>query len=160
VSLKELICLPDAVETHSDVEVGVALGKAGLSELVSELAEYGRDGQSWDQLLSGGQKQKVVLARIVLVRPTLLFLDEPTSALDAEATAAFHQIIRDNCPDVTVISVMHDATPPKTATGGEFFHSVLSIADRTVTKAPLVNLKGRPAGPARVRPRPEKQAWA
>lgn len=150
VSLKELICLPDAVEAHTDADATAALSSAGLADFASELGEYGRDGQSWDQLLSGGQKQRVVLARILLLRPTLLFLDEPTSALDVEATAAFHQAIKDDCPDVTVISVMHDATPPKSATGGEFYHSVLAIADGTMTKMPLVQVTDRPVGPARV----------
>ena len=46
----------------------------------------------WDQILSGGQKQKLVTARILLHKPGLLFLDEATAALDPEATIAFHQI--------------------------------------------------------------------
>jgi len=49
---------------------------------------------------------------------------------------------------------MHDATPPKSAGGEEFFDSVVVIADGTVTKTPLSNLTSRPVGPARVRPRP------
>jgi ABC-type uncharacterized transport system fused permease/ATPase subunit len=158
ISLKELICLPDPAEAHSNVEAAAALSKAGLADFADELAEEGRDGQSWDQLLSGGQKQKVVLARILLLKPDLLFLDEPTSALDPEATAAFHQAIKDECPDATVISVMHDATPPKTATGGEFYGSVLAIADGTATKSLLADLKGGPVGPGRVRQRPQRTA--
>ncbi|WP_234717017.1 hypothetical protein [Ensifer adhaerens] len=86
-----------------------------------------------------------------------MLLDEPTSALDIDATVAFHEAIRDNCPGASVISVMHDATPPKSSNGEEFFDSVLSITEGTVTKTSLSNLKSRPVGPARVEPRPEKR---
>jgi putative ATP-binding cassette transporter len=156
ISLKELICLPDPVDAHSDVRVKAVLDRAGLADLAGELAADGRDGQSWDQLLSGGQKQRVVLARILLLRPGLLFLDEPTSALDREATIAYHQAIQDADPDVTLISVMHDARPPKSHTGDEFFESVLTIADGIVAKSPLPDLTGNPVGPARVRLGPER----
>lgn len=156
ISLKELICLPDPVEAHSDSEAAAALTKAGLADFIGDLAEEGRDNQSWDQLLSGGQKQKLVLARILLLRPGLLFLDEPTSALDREATAAFHQALKDDCPGATVISVMHDATPPKSASGEEFFDNVLVIAGGSLTKTRLSRPTGGPVGPARVRRRGEK----
>ena len=46
ISLKELICMPDLVEAHSDVEVAVALTKAGLAEFAGDLALEGRNGQA------------------------------------------------------------------------------------------------------------------
>ncbi|HXV28906.1 MAG TPA: ATP-binding cassette domain-containing protein, partial [Sinorhizobium sp.] len=157
LSLKELICLPGPPEAHADRAAAAALSKAGLAEFVGDLAAEGRGARSWDQLLSGGQKQKLVLARILLHRPGLIFLDEPTSALDREATVAFHQAIRDTCPGATVISVMHDAIPPKSAKGEEFYDSALTIADGTVTKAPLSRPAIGPIGPARVKPRVQKR---
>lgn len=152
ISLKELICMPDLVEVHSDVEVAVALTKAGLAEFAGDIAQEGRNGHSWDQLLSGGQKQKIVLARILLLQPGMLYLDESTSALDPDATVAFHQAIKDACPSATVISIMHDATPPISSTGKRFYDSVVTIANRTTRKEPLADTKGAPVGPARVRP--------
>lgn len=134
LTLKELVCLPGAPDGHRDAGVAAALHKAGLGEFIEQLGEAEREGKSWDQLLSGGQKQKLVVARILLHRPGLLFLDEATGALDPEAKVAFHQAIRDNCPDATVISVMHEATPPTTAAGGRFYHSVLQFADGVATK--------------------------
>ncbi|MBL8583774.1 MAG: ABC transporter ATP-binding protein/permease [Rhizobiaceae bacterium] len=140
VSLKQLVCLPDAAEEHADLSVAAALHKAGLGDFIACLGEEARDGKSWDQVLSGGQKQKLVIARIVLQKPGLLFLDEASGALDPEAKVALHQAIEDNCPGITVISVMHEATPPKSASGAEFYHSVLTIADGMATKKQLLSL--------------------
>ncbi|TVZ74269.1 ABC-type uncharacterized transport system fused permease/ATPase subunit [Rhizobium mongolense USDA 1844] len=127
VSLKDLVCLPDSVDEHLDTSVAAALHKAGLGEFIEELSRDGRDGQSWDQLLSGGQKQKLVLARILLLRPGLLFLDEATSALDTQAVHAFLHAIKDHCREATVIAVMHDVSPIQSASGVDFFDSVLTI---------------------------------
>ncbi len=137
LSLKELVCLPQPPDSHSDAKAAAALHKAGLGEFIEHLPAEHQQGKGWDQVLSGGQKQKLVVARILLQQPGLLFLDEATGALDPEGKVAFHQAIKDNCPDVTVISVMHEATPPRSATGQEFYHSVLSIADGVASKKAL-----------------------
>ncbi|HEV2503827.1 MAG TPA: ABC transporter ATP-binding protein/permease [Mesorhizobium sp.] len=138
VSLKELVCLPDSPDDHSDTKAAAALHRAGLGEFIEYLSEATRDNHGWDQVLSGGQKQKLIVARILLQQPGLLFLDEATAALDPQGKVAFHQAIKDNCPDVIVISVMHEAIPPRSANGEEFYNSVLSIADGVATKKPLV----------------------
>lgn len=134
VSLRELVCLPDPVSAHSETSVRAALDQAGLGALSDALSEDGRDGQSWDQLLSGGQKQKLVLARILLLRPGLVFLDEATSALDTPAAHAFHQAIKDECQNAIVIAVMHDVSPIRSARGIDFFDSVLSIENNVAAK--------------------------
>lgn len=137
VSLKELVCLPDSAGDHGDTQAAAALHKAGLGDFIEYLHEASREGKGWEQELSGGQKQKLVAARILLQRPGLLFLDEATSALDPEGKTAFHQAISDNCPNVTVVSVMHEAVPPRAANGEEFYGSVLTFADGMATKKPL-----------------------
>jgi ABC-type uncharacterized transport system fused permease/ATPase subunit len=140
VTLKQLVCLPSRADEYTDARVAAMLHKAGLGDFIEYLGDEARDGMIWDQLLSGGQKQKLVLARILLQRPGLLFLDEATGALDPEATVALHEAIKEHCPGITVISIMHDAVPPKSASGGEFYDSVLSIADGVATKRPLAVL--------------------
>lgn len=139
LTLKELVCLPLPAELHSDERVADVLVRAGLGDFAGHLDDMSRDGNVWDQLLSGGQKQKLVAARILLHQPGLLFLDEATGALDPEAKIAFHQAIRDNCPDVAVISVMHEAVPPRSVDGTPFYHSVLTIGDGRATKSALVS---------------------
>lgn len=159
VTLKELVCLPADAAQHSDASAAAALHKAGLGDFIEFMGDETRTGKTWDQLLSGGQKQKLVVARILLHQPGLLFLDEATGALDPEGKVAFHQAIKDNCPGVTVISVMHEAVPPRSASGEEFYHSVLNIADGATSKKPLA-----PALPAELttilaNPVPVNDGW-
>jgi ABC-type uncharacterized transport system fused permease/ATPase subunit len=137
VGLKDLVCLPDEAGSHTDAAVSTALEKAGLEEISGELPDEGREGQQWDKLLSGGEKQKLVLAKILLLKPGLLFLDEATSALDGQAVQAFYQSIKDNCLKTTVIAIMHDTSSIQSVDGVDFFDSVLVIEEGTAEKMPI-----------------------
>ncbi|MAM11458.1 MAG: ABC transporter ATP-binding protein [Rhizobiaceae bacterium] len=70
--------------------------------------------------LSGGQKARVALARVLVSRPRLLLLDEPFSKLDTELRAQMRSLVfakvRD--ADVPVILVTHDEADAKAAGGG------------------------------------------
>ena len=127
VSLKQLICLPDDESAFGDATAAAALHRAGVGDFIENLDQEDRDGVPWDQLLSGGQKQKLVLARILLHKPDILFLDEATAALDPGSKIAFHQAIKDHCKGITVISVMHEQETPKSACGSEFYSQILEI---------------------------------
>ena len=142
VSLKQLVCLPKGESEFKDVSVAAALHRADMGDFIEDISRDARDGTSWDQLLSGGQKQKLVLARILLHKPGILFLDEATGALDPQAKIAFHQAIQDYCPSITVISVMHEQEPPKSKNGYNFYSHVLEIQNG---QADLVSLRPMPA---------------
>ncbi|CRH22069.1 Cytolysin B transport protein [Carnobacterium maltaromaticum] len=68
---------------HTDKEITEIIKAVGLSELVSsfplaletQISELGQN-------MSGGQRQKVSIARTIITKPKIIFLDEPTSALD------------------------------------------------------------------------------
>ncbi len=72
--------------------------------------------------LSGGQFQRVLLARALLARPDILMLDEPTSGLDQPGVASFYRLIEDVRRETgcAVLSVSHD------------LHVVMSASDRVI----------------------------
>ncbi len=88
--------------------VTAVLDKARLTDLVSELPEgvHTRLGKNSDSL-SGGQIQRLGLARALYTNPKLIVLDEATSALDAEAEASISESIRNIGSDTTVIVIAH-----------------------------------------------------
>lgn len=59
--------------------------------------------------LSGGEQQRVVLAKILLIEPKILLLDEPTKGMDAHFKEEFADILADlKANDVTILMVSHD----------------------------------------------------
>jgi ATP-binding cassette subfamily B protein len=60
------------------------------------------------ETLSGGQRKRFALTRILLRQPALILLDEPTVGIDPVDTRALVDVIRNACAGRTVISVDHD----------------------------------------------------
>lgn len=65
--------------------------------------------QSWAPLLSGGEKQKLALARALIYQPEILFLDEPCANLDGRATREIEKILMDTQQAGTrIVMATHD----------------------------------------------------
>jgi zinc transport system ATP-binding protein len=59
--------------------------------------------------LSGGQRQKVLLARAMMASQKVLFLDEPSNNLDYKSKAEFYGILRElNAGGLTIVMITHD----------------------------------------------------
>jgi len=70
--------------------------------------------------LSGGQLQKVLIARALMTDPDILLLDEPTASLDKQATIEIYDILKDLNSKKTIIIISHDME--------ELFSYVQSVA--------------------------------
>jgi vitamin B12/bleomycin/antimicrobial peptide transport system ATP-binding/permease protein len=79
--LREALAYPEPPERYRDEAMQAALVHAMLPELAAQLDH----AQAWGQILSGGEQQRLALARVILKQPAWVFADEATSALD-EAT--------------------------------------------------------------------------
>lgn len=58
--------------------------------------------------LSGGQMQKMLIARALLQKPEILLLDEPTASMDAVSRTRIYDILRDLNKEMTIVAVTHD----------------------------------------------------
>ncbi|MCW3475724.1 ABC transporter ATP-binding protein/permease [Limobrevibacterium gyesilva] len=102
-TLRHAVAYPAPVDAYSDDEIRAALADAQLSHLEPRLD----DEDNWPQRLSGGEQQRLALARALLAKPDWLFLDEATASLDPEAEAALYATLRRRLPGTTLISIAH-----------------------------------------------------
>ena len=98
----------DAVTTHTTLSKREAKIRAG--ELLSMVGLSERAGRSYPHELSGGMKQRIIIAMSLLLNPDLIVADEPTTALDVNVQRAVLEMIADikAQTDATVIFVSHD----------------------------------------------------
>ena len=64
----------------------------------------------WSRILSLGEQQRLAFARVLLAAPDYIFLDEATSALDEPREIEMYELLREQLPKVTVVSVGHRST--------------------------------------------------
>ena len=102
-SLKRAATYPEGPDSKTDAEVAEALETVGLAHLVEKIAEEG----PWDQTLSGGEKQRLAIARILLHSPDIVVLDEATAALDPNSQDELMALLVDRSPNTTIVSVGH-----------------------------------------------------
>ncbi|NEX45884.1 metal ABC transporter ATP-binding protein [Pseudotabrizicola algicola] len=121
MTVRRFLSLPVRV---SDAAASQALARVGVPAVA----------QMQMSSLSGGQLQRVLLARALLSDPQLLVLDEPTQGLDQPGEAGFYQLIEDVRAQsgVAVLMVSHD------------LHVVMAASDRVVCLNGHVCCEGTP----------------
>ena len=121
MTVRRFLSLPHRV---TDADAAQALVRVGLDDI------GGRQMVG----LSGGQFQRVLLARALLSRPQLLVLDEPTQGLDQPGEAAFYRLIAEVRRDTgaAVLMVSHD------------LHVVMAASDRVICLNHHICCEGSP----------------
>ncbi len=90
-------------------------GKRQLDEIVESSL---RDAAIWDEVkdrlhksalgMSGGQQQRLCIARALAIKPEVLLMDEPTSALDPISTMKVEDLVQELKRDYTIVMVTHN----------------------------------------------------
>ena len=102
-TLRRAIAYPGSADSWDEEEIGTALHKVGLDHLKEKIDE----DAPWDQTLSGGEKQRLAFARLLLHNPDIVVLDEGTSALDDKSQDRMMDMLMMELPKATIVSVAH-----------------------------------------------------
>ena len=104
-SLRRALSYPRTAAA-SDEEIARILTCVGLEHFSARLD----DVDDWSRILSLGEQQRLAFARILLIRPDWIFLDEATSALDEPRERALYELLHQELPSASMISIGHRST--------------------------------------------------
>ncbi|MBQ7565161.1 MAG: sugar ABC transporter ATP-binding protein [Lachnospiraceae bacterium] len=121
-SIGENITLPLLKEFSNAVTMDKKREADAWERQISELKVKAPGAKTLAGALSGGNQQKVVLARWLLTKPKILLLDEPTRGIDVGAKAEIYQLINSLAGEGMAIIVISSELP-----------EVIGISDRIVT---------------------------
>jgi ABC-type multidrug transport system fused ATPase/permease subunit len=131
-SVRENIALGSSINSTSDEEIWAALDRAELSDFVKSLPGM-LDYKIFDQglNLSGGQLQRIGIARALLTIPEILVFDEATSALDGQTEASISKTIQSLGSTVTVLIIAHRLSSIKDVSRVVYLNQGKILADGT-----------------------------
>jgi putative ATP-binding cassette transporter len=105
-SLRAALAYPGPADDVDDESAAAVLRQVQLPHLAERLD----DETDWSRRLSPGEQQRLGFARVLLVRPRVVFLDEATSALDEGLEHTLYTLLREELPETVVVSVGHRST--------------------------------------------------
>jgi putative ATP-binding cassette transporter len=105
-ALRGALAYPESPDRYDEETLRSALSAANLASLIGKLDVE----DIWSQRLSGGEQQRLAVARALLAKPDWLFLDEATTAMDEPMEAEIYKTIRENLPGTTLVSIGHRST--------------------------------------------------
>ena len=102
-TLRTAISYPLEATSYTDAEITDVLRDVGLGQLVDALDI----DDNLSQRLSGGEQQRLAIARAILRKPSWLLLDEATSAMDMTSERTIYELLARSLADTTIISIAH-----------------------------------------------------
>ncbi len=103
-TLRRAVSYPLPPDETDDALVRKTVEEVGLGQFAERLDEA---DTTWENVLSGGEKQRLAFARVLIQRPDTIVMDEATAALDVSAQEQLMRLLLERLPDATVISVGH-----------------------------------------------------
>jgi len=106
--LRDALAYPEPAGHYGDAQLREALQQALLPQLAGRLD----DEDNWSQKLSGGEQQRLAIARVLLKQPAWVFADEATSALDEAAERQLYQRLAEQVRRAggALVSIAHRPT--------------------------------------------------
>ncbi|RIY32101.1 hypothetical protein CJP74_05490 [Psittacicella melopsittaci] len=101
-SLREVLSYPyeHLLEKEQALALLQEVGLAHLSDKLEQVA-------NWHKVLSGGEQQRLSLARALHLQPQVLFLDEATNQLDSQSAQALFALLAQRLPQTMVVGITH-----------------------------------------------------
>jgi putative ATP-binding cassette transporter len=126
-TLRRIVTYPLSPETVHDEVVRRSIDDVGLAHFLDKLDA----DEPWDQVLSGGEKQRLGFARMLIQNPKMIVMDEATAALDPSSQDRLMRLLLERLPEATVFSVAHRVEL-------EAFHTRKLVLEYRVEGAQLV----------------------
>lgn len=139
---------------YENVAYGARISGENRKSVLDEIVEESLKGAAlWDEVrdrlnesalgISGGQMQRLCIARAIAVEPEVLLMDEPCSALDPIATGKIEDLITELKEDYTIVIVTHNMQQASRVSDYTAFMYLGEIIEYDTTETIFLNPKNK-----------------